>query len=236
MNLINKNKYLVTAIIVFLLISISFSNTVAQTTVNCDSSRIKIQEFAKRHASSKENMKTETILRLFANDSCYSSVQIAEIYENEYTANLEKPNIWESFIPKKNWIVGIILVVLGVFLTAIKKWIGQLFTNIGEWFYNKFSGSKLLRKKAITKYKQALNAKYKEVKIVFRPNRPLEMSEVFVPLKAVDASDKTQIEVLEAISQYDKVVVLGDPGSGKSMFCKNVLYKHLSKIICIFTF
>gem|GEM_PF-6839702 len=68
--------------------------------------------------------------------------------------------------------------------------------------------------------------KYKEIKIPFRPNKPLDMNEVFVPLKVIDHSVKNQMDVLNAISKYKKLVIIGAPGSGKSMLCKNILFNH----------
>ena len=198
----------------------------AQTKLDCDSLLLKIKEIAVRHVNNNENMKTEMVITIFGrNDSCYSSSQIAEIYEKEFALlKKRKSNFWKSLIPNAGWISAVILFILLLIKDSVKKIVNSIIKLVGNWFYNKFSGSKLLRRTAIRKYRKALIKKYEKIKIVFRPNRPLKMAEVFVPIKVLDSSDKRQMDVLDAISSYNKIVVLGDPGSGKSMLCKNILF------------
>jgi predicted NACHT family NTPase len=91
---------------------------------------------------------------------------------------------------------------------------------IGNWLYKKLAGTRFFENIALKKYRQALIDKYQKLNIPFRPNRPLEMREVYVPLKVAGTSDRSLIEAENAVQQYRRLMVKGAPGSGKSMLLK----------------
>lgn len=218
-------RYLLTFLI---LILIPPKAAFSQEATDCNTLQLKIKESAQRHIDNGEKMKTEMVIDVFQNnDRCYSSAQIVEIYELEY-ARLKKEtsNFWSQFLPNAGWITAAILFLLFVLKESLKNLISTIYKSVGNWLYRRFSGSRLFRRALLRKYRKALVDKYEKINIVFRPNRPLKMAEVFVPLKVLDTFDQKQMDVLKAILQYDKVVVLGDPGSGKSMLCKNILFNY----------
>jgi len=58
------------------------------------------------------------------------------------------------------------------------------------------------------------------LKIPFRVDRPLKMQDVYVPLKVKGRRDAELIDALDAVGKYRRLMVLGQPGAGKSMLLK----------------
>jgi predicted NACHT family NTPase len=79
---------------------------------------------------------------------------------------------------------------------------------------------------ALTKYRRALVAKHRELKIPFRPNRPLLMAEVYVPLKVAGDRASEKIEAYQAVRESRRLMVKGQPGSGKSMLLKSLALSY----------
>ncbi len=175
-------------------------------------------------------MKIESVVELYRdNDVGLSSEQITYIYENAYTyfKKRQQSALWEQFRPQMGWFVAIILFVLLVLRDVIKKWLSSFFEMIGNWFYNRLAGSRLLRGIALRRYRKALMDKYEKLRIPFRPqDSPLMMHDVYIPLRVSGLSALEQIEAYKAISEYQKFMVVGAPGSGKSMFCKNIAFAY----------
>lgn len=68
--------------------------------------------------------------------------------------------------------------------------------------------------------------KFEELRVPFRADRPLEMRRIYVPLKARKGRDTNQIDTWRAISEYGRLMIVGAPGSGKSM-----LVRHLALLL-----
>lgn len=215
-------KVIITSI---LLLGISL---ISAQTSDCDSLIIKIKEMAERHVNQNKEMTAETPVAAYGDNLCgLNKAQIIEIYETHYESTKNKSsNIWNKFKPEKDWFYFVLIFLLGIFVKGIREWIAKIFKNIGSSLYSRFSGKRIFRGKAIKKYKESLFNNYKEVKIPFRPGKPLNMADIFIPLNVIDNAEKNQLEIEQAISLYKKSVVVGDPGSGKSMFCKNILFKY----------
>jgi energy-coupling factor transporter ATP-binding protein EcfA2 len=146
--------------------------------------------------------------------SCFPQAQLWDIYEQQYDVNK-----YPDWIP-----VLAILVFGGILGTVIsdtlKKWLNQSLEVINKWIYKTFAGTPLFENIALKKYRQALIDKYQKLNIPFRPHRPLEMREIYVSLRAFQASDRSLIEAENAVQKYRRLVVKGAPGSGKSMLLK----------------
>ena len=120
----------------------------------------------------------------------------------------------------------------------MKAWISATITKLGTFLYDRLAGTRLLRRFALAKYERALLAKHENVFVPFRQNRPpLKMSTVFVPLKVhaesrrrsgtSDAEGATMrtdeaVAVFDAIEKNRALVVLGAPGSGKTMLLRRI--------------
>jgi NACHT domain len=111
--------------------------------------------------------------------------------------------------------------IVGIFKDAVSNAIKKVWTTSTTWIYQRFSGTRWFWNLALEKYRKALVAKHGELKIPFRPNRPLKMDEVYVPLKvAGNRSDKENVEVVQAVRDYRRLMVTGQPGSGKTMLLR----------------
>nr|WP_228036044.1 NACHT domain-containing protein [Microcystis sp. LEGE 00066] len=192
----------------------------------CNELRGKIQNRAKQDAEAdrlnffntdKKKKTIGDILNLYkeANSqaSCFPQAQLWDIYEQQYDINKYPA-----------WIPVIVILVLGgilwnVISDTLKKWALRFLEAISKWIYKTFAGTPLFENIALKKYRQALIDKYQKLNIPFRPHRPLEMREIYVSLNS-KASDRSLIEVENAVQKYRRLVVKGAPGSGKSMLLK----------------
>jgi len=55
-----------------------------------------------------------------------------------------------------------------------------------------------------------------------RMDRPLKMEEVYAPLKVAGSSDRELIDAYQAVAQRKRLMIVGAPGSGKSMLLKHI--------------
>ena len=183
-----------------------------------------IKEDAKRDLQNNGSMQIMVVIRTYDNNSVGLTVpEIVDIYEKEFI-RLKKENVFVQL--PYGWVTSAILLILLIFSNVLKEWLSNLFKKLGNWLYNKLAGIPLLRRTALRRYQQSLVASYKELKISYRPNLPLDMREVYVPLKVAEASDKEQIEAKRAISEYPRLMIKGIPGSGKSMLLKHIVLTY----------
>jgi hypothetical protein len=141
--------------------------------------------------------------------NCTITSDTWKIYNKKYDEN--KYPAWLGII------IGGALLAVGK--DTLQKLGKQLVEAIVKWFYNKFAGTKLFENFALKKYRSTLIGRYQKLNIPFRPNRPLEMQEIYVPLK-VAGSSGSSIETDKALKEYRRLMVKGAPGSGKSMLLK----------------
>lgn len=128
---------------------------------------------------------------------------------------------------------------LGVaaYVTVLKKWFEARYQAIGDWIYRQFAGTALFRDVALRKYRAALVQNYQHLPMPFLKNRdPLKMSEVYVPLKvseprksqgtAAEKSTHPPLDALKAMADYRRLMVIGEPGSGKSVLLKYLAWAY----------
>ncbi|BBD63447.1 signal transduction protein (plasmid) [Nostoc sp. HK-01] len=150
--------------------------------------------------------------------------EILEIYDNEYTKQLEakKNNLWEQLKPETGWSVAIVLFFILIFKDTLTTWVSQGFEFIGNQLYSKLSGTSWLRGAALKRYRKEIQEKYENLKISFRPNRPLKLKDIYVPLKVTGTNDTDLIDAFQAVAKYRRLMVKGSPGSGKTMLLKYI--------------
>lgn len=209
---------------------------------------LEIKGYAKRHVENDTPMQTQYIGSLFKeNQIGLKEHEISLIYEEEYDRirklnqgskkSQENTNLWQQLVltPKKltwgtiGWGTAIILFFLLIFRNVLENWLTKGINTLGNWFYNKLAGSPLLLRTALRRYQKSLVVSYKELKIVYRTNLPLDMGEVYVPLKVAGGSDSEQIDAKQAIAEYPRLMVKGLPGSGKSMLLKHLALTYGEK-------
>ena len=189
-----------------------------------------IKGYAQRHVDNNENMKTEVIIELYKDNTIgLTKVTISEIYETEYVRIKQQKSddnnkFWNK-MPKdlSDWILivfGVMGTIYGVTSKVVNKWITTIIEKIGKWIYTKLSGLPFFEDINLKRYREAVIEKYEKLKIPFRPNYPLDMRKVYVPLKVSGSKEYKLIEVDNALKDYKLFVIKGAQGSGKSMFCR----------------
>jgi hypothetical protein len=171
----------------------------------------------------KDIMDLEILFGDEAADVGLSMAQVLEIYEEAYTAAKPSEPWWSDLRPEADWIVAAILFVLFILRDVLKENLTKLINWIWERLYKILSGWRPLWGIALRRYRKALVTRYERLKIPFRPGHPLDMREVYVPLKMSEASDTKLIDAHQAIGEHKLLMVTGAPGSGKS-----VLLRHLT--------
>ncbi|MEL6161920.1 MAG: NACHT domain-containing protein, partial [Cyanobacteria bacterium J06627_32] len=194
-----------------------------------------IEAYAKRHVNADSSMQTSTVLRIFEdNPAGLTPLEIAEIYELKYEElKAEKSaDFWNQIKPTSGWIAAGLIGVLGIVWKTWGKMITRVFDTIGEGIYSRIAGNRLLRGYTLQQYRKALYKKHKKLHIPFRANRPLDMEEVYIPLQTerkgkseqndVERNKTEHIDAYSAIARYQRIVVTGPPGGGKSMLLKYI--------------
>ncbi|RCJ37309.1 hypothetical protein A6770_14330 [Nostoc minutum NIES-26] len=188
-----------------------------------------IKAYAQRHVDNDSPLKTEFVVNQYRDNKVgLTAPEIAKIYEEEYTKQKEakESSLQEQLLPKMGWVAAGFLFLVLIFRDVVTEWVKKFFNAIGTGIYNRFAGSRLFRGIALRKYQQGLIDKYQELHIPFRPHRPLKVSEVYVPLKVKGASNTEQIDAYHAVNEYRRLMVTGDPGSGKSMLLKHLALSY----------
>lgn len=168
--------------------------------------------------------------------------ELIDLYETEYSTQkaADKPSPWEKFRPNIGWLVGFFSLSVLAYVTVLKKWLEARFQAVGNWVYRQLSGTRLCRNVALRKYRAALVQNYEHLPMPFLKNRdPLKMSEVYVPLKVSDIQEDSRwgastgvaakaepLDALGAIATHRRLMVIGEPGSGKSVLLKSLAWAY----------
>ncbi|MEM9217464.1 MAG: NACHT domain-containing protein [Cyanobacteria bacterium P01_F01_bin.150] len=168
--------------------------------------------------------------------------ELIERYEKEYSKNAasQKPSPLEQFRPNMGWLIGVLSTAMLAYVTLLQQWIEARVQDINDWLYGKLSGTQIFRGIALRKYREALVKNYKQLPMPFLRNRaPLEMDEVYVPLKVADSNGgiiqapsnqgiqkNDHIDAYEAIANCRRLMVVGEPGSGKSVLLKHMAWSY----------
>lgn len=171
----------------------------------------------------------ESLQILFGEDARKLGVTVREVdqvYQKSYSEAKAKQAWWKQFQPQAGWIAAVFLFLLFIFRDVIRDILTGSLKAIRNSAYARLAGSRWFRTAAIRKYRWAVIRKFEELRVPFRPDRPLEMRRIYVPLKARSGRDTNQIDTWRAISEYGRLMIVGAPGSGKSM-----LVRHLALLL-----
>jgi NACHT domain len=169
------------------------------------------------------------------NDPNKAKLEVSRTYDREYsqrekTKKQDLNSIWRKLSEN-----GLIAPFLGLFLLAvagfskdaISKGLTALVKRIGGWVYGRYAGTTFFESWALKCYREALVENYQELKIPFRVNhKPLDMSQIYVPLKVAGSSDSEQVDAYGPIAKYRRLVIKGIPGSGKTMLLRHVALSY----------
>lgn len=233
---LRHNKYLA-LILVFTVIAVSAGQYVfAEQTSEAKSAAIiaEIRAEANLHVESESPPRTKDVVDLFKDNKVgVTSKEIRQIYRKYYR---EAKKVHDASKKKKEtikpvswvddpiaWLVGIVLFFGGVFLTFLRNKALKFLSNLSDAIYNQFAGLRIVRRFALRQYCKALINKYSKINIPFRPDRPLDMHDVFVPLHMSVNKNDEEIYAHDAFLQNTKLMIKGPPGSGKSMLLRKTV-------------
>ncbi|MBE9592789.1 MAG: NACHT domain-containing protein, partial [Proteobacteria bacterium] len=134
------------------------------------------------------------------------------------------PSVTQYLLDNLGWIISIVILSLLLILRdVIRDNIKVLYKRLGTAIYKRLSGTRLFRRTALKRYFQALEGQYREIHVPFRPNCPLILKDVYVPLKVSGSLTGGKVDSIAAVNQYPHLMVTGAPGSGKSTMLKHLL-------------
>ena len=167
------------------------------------------------------------------NEFGVGSLTIRQVYDEAYSAaeDANKPGLLARLVPEDGVVIGSLILVAGIIGAVLKdtvtQWIKTIYQGINKWIYERFAGTRLFEKVALRRYRSKLFETYQELKIPFRVNRPpLNMEEIFVPLKVAGADNNSEIDSYQCLIQHKRLVVKGPPGSGKTMLLNNIVLSY----------
>lgn len=154
---------------------------------------------------------------------------VKQVYDAAYKAAMPVENPWDELLnPKGGWIfllVGALLVIVG---NVLKGYLETGLKAVAEVAYQRLARFRPFWAIALYRYRQSLENRYRTLEIPFRKGKPLEMRDVYVPLRAL-GGDKQQLDAYQSIQQHKKLIVLGEPGSGKTMLLRHVVFTYASQ-------
>ncbi|MEO0645778.1 MAG: NACHT domain-containing protein, partial [Cyanobacteria bacterium J06650_10] len=196
-------------------------------------------DVARRLEAGGDLLSPDQIKELYLTDAEAAGLtyrELVALYEQEYVEQkaAKKPSPWQQFQPGVGWLVGLASLGALAYTTLLKKWIETQLKTINDWIYRKGAGTRLFRSLALRKYRAALVANNQTLPMPFIKNHePLQMQDVYVPLKVsaprdeqqriaanTDIPKQKQIDAYQAVTDYRRLMVIGAPGSGKSILLK----------------
>lgn len=121
--------------------------------------------------------------------------------------------------------ISVVSIALQEYIKIIVLWIPK---QIWRHIYNWWSGTIILRPISIRKYKKSIEERHSKIEVPFRPNRPLILQEIYVPLRLYRSQITETIDSQDAVKKYNRLAVIGEPGSGKSTMLKHLLFTYIN--------
>lgn len=199
-----------------------------QTRANLEAA---VRERAREDARNRGQMaSTQDLDLLFGREAAGQGVSLREVvsvYEDEFKKSKPAPPWYEPIKPNAGWIIAVLLFFLLILQDAVRKKIASWVDAVFDKIYYKLAGFSYFRNKILAKYRTALMKKYQRFPIPFGSERTLDMNRVYVPLKVKGAAGEEQsLEDVNVLSSFRRLMVVGAPGSGKSMFLKRIAFLY----------
>lgn len=192
----------------------------------------RIKAMATKHAEVK-GQQTQAALETFRGDAAVigmTPAEVSEVYDTTYAQELKAraPGPFADFAPNLGWAAAAVLFILLLFKDALRDWFKARLKAASEWAHQRLVGHPLWRGVALRRYRAALVRKYKTLTLPFRRNKPLNLDEVYVPLRCRGPGERygSGVDVRDAVGAAARVVLTGAPGSGKSMLLKALVLSY----------
>jgi hypothetical protein len=132
----------------------------------------------------------------------------------------------EKALPYTGWALLIALLFVWAMQKFLGNWIESTANAVKEWSIGRYAARRWFRKIALCKYATALIDDYDKVPVPFMEHedeRP-SIRNIYVPLQTLDGDEqRLDNDAYEAVRRSRRSIVIGPPGSGKSMLLKNAL-------------
>lgn len=153
--------------------------------------------------------------------------EVVTTYETAYQA-AKKANAqpWDNLPPI---IIGLGGLIAGALLVVFKDYLAKFFKRMTEAAYQKLAGYRLFWTFSLRHYRKALEQNHQELKISFRPGRPLNMQDVYVPLRIAGRDSRKAVDAYQEMQKHKWLMVVGAPGSGKSMLLRHLALMYARK-------
>ncbi|NJP06522.1 MAG: NACHT domain-containing protein [Chloroflexaceae bacterium] len=134
--------------------------------------------------------------------------------------------MWDTLLANAGWVIALLLLLLLLFRDSLRTWAIRPTRAVGDHLYYLLAGKLWMQPITLMRYRRALKEMYRHVHIPFRPLRPLDLQDVYVPLQVAGSLDQTPMDAYRAMSTWPRLVITGDPGSGKSMLLKHMVLTY----------
>ncbi len=152
--------------------------------------------------------------------------EVKNIYDEAYQVATPAKSPWDDLLkPQGGWIFLIVGGLLVILANIAKDYLTTFGKKVTEHAYQRLARFRPFWMIALRRYRQSLEKTYSELKIPFRQGRPLQMQDVYVPVR-VDGGSKPQVDAYQTIQGQKRLMVLGDPGSGKTMLLRHIAFTY----------
>ena len=127
-------------------------------------------------------------------------------------------------LPYAGWALLGALLLIWAIQKFLGKWIESAASAFQEWLIGRFAARHWFRRAALRRYVTAVLEDYDKVPVPFieREDQRPSMRKIYVPLQTLDEGDRRlDSDAYDNVRRSRRSVVLGPPGSGKSMLLKN---------------
>jgi NACHT domain-containing protein len=129
-----------------------------------------------------------------------------------------------SALPYAGWALLGALALIWLGQKLLGKWIESAASAFQEWLIGRFAAKRRFRRAALRRYVAAILEDYDKVPVAFieREEQRPSMRKIYVPLQTLDEDDRRlEADAYDSVRRSRRTVVIGPPGSGKSMLLKN---------------
>jgi|GEM_PF-6874359 len=117
-------------------------------------------------------------------------------------------------------VVAVIVVVAGLLLRAVVSDVARRALTRLE---SRFVRLSPFRERALWRYIGRVRASETTVRVPFRPEEPLDVESLFVPVQAYRQELRSErSDATTAVARHRRMLVLGEPGAGKSILLRHV--------------
>ncbi len=123
--------------------------------------------------------------------------------------------------PSAGWLIASLLFALLMFREALLSRGASLGGVATDWVYHRFTLSKFYRRRALRDYQQSLLRQFSRLRAPFK-SQSSPAVDIYIPLKLFDTTANRTLDPFGALSEYKRLVILGMPGSGKTMLLRRI--------------